>query len=93
MIRWGDSADRQGCAASLSLKGRSITHAPSAKLHLTLLAEGFWYVQPATGILGLPAVGARSPQTRRFISNRVWCKKPKKDVGPSVWKKDDGKET
>lgn len=54
----GDSADRLGCAASLSLKGRTITHAPSAKLHLTLLAEGFWYVQPATAILGLPAVGA-----------------------------------
>lgn len=54
----GDSADRLGCAASLSLKGRTITHAPSAKLHLTLLAEGFWYVQPATAILGLPVVGA-----------------------------------
>lgn len=71
----GDSADRQGCAASLSLKGRTITHAPSAKLHMTLLAEGFWYAHPATGILGLPAVGAQSPQRRRFIQNCVWLKK------------------
>jgi len=89
----GDSADRQGCAASLSLKGKTITHSPSAKLHLTLLAEGFWGVQLATGILGLPAVGVRSPRTRRLISSCVWLKKAKEDWGPSVWKKADGKAT
>lgn len=70
----GDLADRQGCAASLSLKGRTITHAPSAKLHLTLGAADSGYVQPATGILGLPALGAQSPQTSRFISSCVWLK-------------------
>lgn len=82
--RVGDSADRQGCAASLSLKGRTITHAPSAKLHLTLLAGGFWYVQPATGTLGLSATGARSPQTGNLSVIVSGSKKNqnKKKIGP-----------
>lgn len=57
----GVSADRQSCAASLSLKSRTVTHVPSAKLHLILQAADSWYVCPATGILGLPVLGAQSP--------------------------------